>query len=246
MLGIKKRYWIISAILLVVGLIYYKFIYGYSFTGLLLCGGSVLTMVFGALNLVKRVIFKILFYSALVVGLVMAIFTGKEILTSSQGSEDPKADFVIVLGAGVDGTEPSISLQERILAAKNYALKYPDSVLILTGCQGEYEDISEAQCMYDRLVAEGLSPQRLILEEQAQNTEENIAFSLELIREAYGEEATESVCIISSEYHLYRAGLYASTHGIEAKLYPAETENRLYYLNMFLREICGIWKFRLG
>ncbi len=246
MLGIKKRYWIISAVLLVAGLIYYKFIYGYSFTGLLLCGGSVLTMAFGILNLVKRVIFKILFYSALAVGLVMAFFTGKQILTVSEGSEDPKADYVIVLGAGVDGTEPSISLQERILAAKNYALRYPDSVLILTGCQGDYENISEARCMYDQLVAEGLSSKRLILEEQARNTEENIAFSLDLIRKHYGETATESVCIISSEYHLYRAGLYASTHGIEAKLYPAVTVNRLYYLNMFLREICGIWKFRLS
>ena len=246
MFGIKKRYWIIAAVLLILGLIYYKFIYGYSFTGLLLIGGSGLTMVFGILNLVKRILFKILFYSALVIGLIMAVITGRNIVNSSKGSEDPAAAYAIVLGAGVDGTEPSISLQERINAAHAYSQAYPKSLLVLTGCQGDGEEISEAQCMYEKLLTLGVSPDRLILEEQARNTEENISYSLEALRNATGETDIYSVCIISSEYHLYRAGKLALRHGIDAKLYPATTENRLYYLNMFLREICGIWKFRLS
>ena len=100
--------------------------------------------------------------------------------------------------------------------------------------------------MYEKLLALGVSADRLILEEQARNTEENIFYSLEALRNATGETDIYSVCIISSEYHLYRAGKLALRHGIDAKLYPATTENRLYYLNMFLREICGIWKFRLS
>lgn len=245
MLGIRKRYWIVALGQLAAGLICYYFIYGYSFTGLLLCGLSVITMAFGVLNLVKRAIFRTIFICALIVGTLLAAITAGQIHSCSKGSEDPEAAYAIVLGAGVDGTEPSIALRERAMAAKEYAKRYPEAILVLTGCQGEGEEISEARCMYELLKEEGIPTSRMLLEEQATNTEENIAFSLEVIREATGETDIYSVCIISSEYHLLRAQKYARRF-VTPRLYPAKTENRLYYCNMLLREIVGIWKFTLS
>ena len=242
-LGIKKRYWIVAAIELFLGLFFYKFVYAYQFTGLLLCGLAALTMVFGVLNLVKRVIFRTILLILLAATLLFAVVTGSNIIKSSKGSLDPEADFAIVLGAGVNGTEPSASLRERIDAAKAYAEAYPDAILILSGSQGPNEGISEAQCMYDKLIEAGVSPSRLYIEDLAENTEQNIQYSLDLIREEFGNDP-ESLCIISSEYHLLRAGMYGEKLGIDPLLYPARTKNRLYYCNMFLREIAAIWEFK--
>ncbi|MBP3412935.1 MAG: YdcF family protein [Oscillospiraceae bacterium] len=245
MLGIRKRYWIVALAQLGAGLFFYYFVYAYQFTGVLLCGLAAVTMAFGALNLVKRAVFRIIFICLLIAASIMAVITGTNIHSSSKGSEDPKADYAIVLGAGVNGSTPSASLRERIRAAKTYAETYPQSILILSGSQGENEEISEAQCMYDCLVEEGISPSRLYLEEAAQDTQQNISLSLELIEAEFG-ETPEQICIISSEYHLLRAGKHAEALGISPLLYPARTENRLYFCNMFLREIVAIWAYELS
>lgn len=245
MLGIRKRYWIIAGSALGLGLFFYFFVFAYQFTGLLLCGFAVLTMAFGALNLVKRTIYRTIFIAVLTIAAVLSVITGISIIRSSNGSPDPRADYVIVLGAGVNGTKPSASLRERIVAAKIYAETYPEAILILSGSQGPNESMSEAQCMYDNLVLAGVSPSRLYIEDQADDTEQNILFSLDLIEQEFGHRP-ETVCIISSEYHLLRAGMYGEAAGVTPLLYPARTENRLYFCNMFLREIAAVWEFKLS
>ena len=245
MLGIRKRYWIIALAQFGAGLFFYFFVYAYQFTGILLCGLALVTLAFGALNLVKRTIFRTVFICALAAALVFAVITGIQIGTTVSGSEDPEAEFVIVLGAGVNGTQPSASLSERLHAAKAYAEEYPDAILILSGGQGNNEDITEAQCMYDWLVKHGVPADRLRMEDQATSTVENIEFSMELIEKEFGRKA-KSVCVISSEYHLLRASKIAESIGVDVLLYPAETQNKFYFCNMFLREIFGIWHLELG
>jgi len=244
MLGIRKRYWIIAGAQFALGLFFYYLVYAYQFTGQLLMCLAVVTMAFGVLNLVKRAIFRTIFIVLLIAGAILAIITGTHIHKSSRGSPDPQADYAIVLGAGVNGTEPSASLRERIQAAKTYAETYPDAILILSGSQGPNEGISEAQCMYDKLTEAGISPSRLYIEDQADDTEQNIQFSLDLIQQEF-RKAPDTVCIISSEYHLLRAGMHGEALGITPLLYPARTENRLYFCNMFLREIVAVWEFVL-
>ena len=245
MLGIRKRYWIVAGVEFGLGLFFYYLVYAYQFTGLLLMGLAALTMVFGVLNLVKRTIFRMILIVLLIVGSVLAVITGINIHKSSKGSPDPRADYAIVLGAGVNGTEPSASLRERIQAAKTYAETYPEAILILSGSQGPNEGISEAQCMYNKLTEAGISPSRLYIEDQADDTEQNIQFSLDLIEKELG-ETPDTVCIISSEYHLLRAGMHGEALGLTPLLYPARTENRLYFCNMFLREIVAVWEFVLS
>lgn len=245
MLGIRKRYWIIALAQFGAGLFFYFFVYAYQFTGILLCGLAAITMAFGLLNLVKRTIFRTIFICVLAVGLLFAVITGIQIGSTCSGSDDPEAEFVIVLGAGVNGTQPSASLSERLYAAKAYAQKYPNAILILSGGQGNNEDISEAKCMYDWLVKRGVPASRLRMEDQATSTVENIEHSMVLIEEEFGTRP-ETVCIISSEYHLLRASKIAESLDVDALLYPAETQNKFYFCNMFLREIFGIWHLDLG
>ncbi len=245
MFGIHKRYWIIAGVEFGLGLFFYFLVYAYQFTGLIFFGLAALTMVFGVLSLAKRPIYRRILIVLLIAGTILALITGIGIHRSSKGSADPRADYAIVLGAGVNGTKPSASLRERIKAAKAYADTYPDAILILSGSQGPNEAISEAKCMYELLIESGLSPSRLYMEDQADDTEQNIRFSLDLIEKEFG-ELPDTVCIISSEYHLLRAGKYGKAQGITPLVYPARTENRLYYCNMFLREIVAIWEFTLS
>jgi uncharacterized SAM-binding protein YcdF (DUF218 family) len=94
--------------------------------------------------------------------------------------------------------------------------------------------------MADWLIKKGIAPERIVLEEQATSTQENLAFSLELIAQHTGTRP-EAVGIISSEYHLYRTGLMAKGQNVVPILIPARTSRLSLRLNYYLREIVAVW-----
>ena len=127
----------------------------------------------------------------------------------SQNDADQPADAVIVLGAGVNGTTPSVALQTRIDAAARYLQANPGIPAVLSGGQGAGEDISEAQAMYDALTACGIAPERLILEEQSTNTRQNLQNSLALLPDGYH----KTVAIVTNDFHMARVRLLLTTAG---------------------------------
>ena len=81
------------------------------------------------------------FYGCLTVGL--AALLGLEVFIINRGRSDMTplpADAVIVLGAGVNGTEPSLSLRTRLDKAVDYLERWPDIPAVLTGGTG-YDDV---------------------------------------------------------------------------------------------------------
>ena len=54
---------------------------------------------------------------------------------------------VLVLGCQVRGTEPSLMLTRRLEAAYQYLTQYPDAVCVVSGGQGDDEDIPEGEAM---------------------------------------------------------------------------------------------------
>lgn len=123
------------------------------------------------------------------------------------------ADAVIVLGAGVNGTEPSLALRTRLDAALAYLEENPDVPVVLTGGQGYGEEITEARCMYDYLTARGVDGSRLILEEQASSTAENFAYSKVLLEERGVDPATDLVAVVTNDFHIARSKLIAARQG---------------------------------
>ena len=99
-------------------------------------------------------------------------------------------------------------------------------------------------CMYDGLIARGINPERIWLEDKATSTWENLQFSLDLIEEKTGLRP-ETIGIISSEYHLFRAGLFADACQVESVGIPAKTTLKSQKLNHFLREVAGVWHYIL-
>ncbi|MDE7063363.1 MAG: YdcF family protein [Lachnospiraceae bacterium] len=172
-------------------------------------------------------------FIVLALGIATVISVGM-IRTVSQ--EPPKNATVIVLGAKVQGERPSLILQERLDAAYDYLQKNQQSVCILSGGMGSDENISEAECMYQYLIDKGIDSKRLYKEDQSTTTQENLAFSKDLIQQ-YSLDST--IVIVTNEFHEYRAVAIASSLDMEAYAVPAET---LWWLfpTYYVRELYGI------
>lgn len=232
------------------GLIVLLFCPGYDMTGLALLGVSALFPVYHGISLLyphHRSLSKGL-HMALT--LFLAVFFAAVAITwgiiahSARGTEEPESDYLVVLGAAVHGKVPSRSLRERLDATKDYLTAHPDAVAIVSGGQGSGEEITEARCMYDYLTSHGIDPDRVWMESEATNTLENLRFSLDLIEENHGSRP-DRIAIVSSEYHLHRAGIFAGWLNLEAELVPARTEIFLLRWNYCLREVFAVWYYSL-
>lgn len=242
----KKKYWLTGAGLIGLGALAFLFTRYYRFAGSLLCAIGAVVLLFGLADAIKERFPKtaktvrILLRCGVCLVLIAAIGTGIWVGICAKGDDDPKAEFVIVLGAGVNGDQPSRSLSERLGATETYLEAYPEAVAILSGGQGNGENISEAECMYRWLTERGIAPERLRMEEQSTTTEENFRYSLELIEQEFGARP-QTVAVVSSSYHLARASLLAKDEGLHMLGVPASTANPFYFCQMYLREIVGVW-----
>lgn len=219
-----------------------------SFLGLICWCLAALVSVFYLLTLLQKkhpMAAKILrrcLIAFLTVGMVVVTVTGVVIANAARGNADTECDYLIVLGAKVNGTAPSRTLRERIDAACDYLTAHPEAVAVVSGGQGPDEGISEAQCMYNGLVQRGIAPERIWMENRSTSTWENLNFSLALIEEKTGSRPGK-IGLVSSEFHLYRATLFAKKCGVEAVGIPGKTGDFIHFLNYYLREIAGVWHY---
>lgn len=182
---------------------------GMKFSGLLLmCGAAFVLLMLTLHRLSEEHRWALWLKRGLLAAFAMgfALFSVMEIWVLAKDETDLTRDVnaVIVLGAGVNGRVPSLTLQTRLEATVDYIADKPDVPIIVTGGQGNGELVTEARCMADWLIAHGVSEERIILEEQASNTRENIGFSLDLLHEM-GIDTTSNIAVVSNDYHLARA-----------------------------------------
>lgn len=174
----------------------------------------------------------------LVLGVLLFTFLEAEVIRRSKTDHETAVAGVIILGAGVNGTVPSLSLRVRLDAALEYLADKPDIPIVVTGSKGPGEDISEARCMADWLIAHGVDEKRILVEDQADNTRENIAFSKAMLHEN-GYDTLASYAVVSSDYHLCRAAVYWGTPaymvGVAARM-PETYQRSLLTVNYYIRE----------
>ena len=178
----------------------------------------------------------------LVIILIAMAITAVPVLWGVKPQPDANCDYLILLGAGVDGDTPSPILQDRINQAYEYLSKHPDTICIATGGKGDDENLSEAQCIFNHLTAMGIAPERIWLEERATSTVENFEYSLELLEAKTGSRDGK-IGVLSNEFHLFRSSLIARANGIKPIYIPAATSNTLVRINYTVREILVLWKY---
>ncbi len=82
--------------------------------------------------------------------------------------------------------------------------------MVVSGGQGKPEPMSEARAMAEYLAANGIDETRIYLEDRSTNTQQNLAYSAEIIRQ---EGLPERLVIVTDGYHQLRGRIYAGTQG---------------------------------
>ena len=185
-----------------------------------------------------------IFTVCLVIGLLVVGITEAIIIKASFGDPKEDVDYMVVLGAKVNADGPSVSLWDRICGAYEYMEEHPDVIAVVSGGQGTDEPITEAECMYRELVMLGIDPKRIWIEDEATSTWENMQFTLNLIEEKTGQRPAK-LGVLSSEYHLFRASLFARACDVEFVGIPARTSRVAQKVNHFMREVAGVWHYLL-
>lgn len=177
---------------------------------------------------------RLLLAALAVLFVMVGIFTG--IVIRGMNSAIPEdLSYVIVLGAQVRGLAPSLALMQRIEKAEEIVKENPDLPMILSGGQGPGEKISEAQCMWNCLTERGVSPDRLILEDQSTSTRENLLFSDRLTG-----CSKKSTALISNDFHICRALKIARSVGYEDVYGIAAKSEPIMKPHYFVREAVAL------
>ena len=153
-------------------------------------------------------------------------------------------DYVILLGCGIrkDGT-PSPLLRGRIdraIAFRKEQLEKTgkDLIFVTSGGQGPNEVISESAAMKRYLLEQGIPEDRIIEEDRSTSTFENMKFSKEKLTEA-GYDGTQKVAFSTTQYHVFRGGLFARRVKMRAVGMGAKTK-WYFWPNASVREFIGL------
>ena len=187
-------------------------------------------------------------WSRLLTGLTaagMAVIFGAMGYIAMQGqdsvmTQDETPEFVVVLGAQVQGDEPSLTLKKRLDKTLEFMQEHPDRTVIVSGGQGPDEAHTEASVMARYLVEHGADASRIIEEDKAPNTRENLLFSAKLA-EAAGLD-TSRVLIVTSDFHMCRAKYIARTLSMEPYGQASDTWPWILKVNYTLREVFAFAK----
>lgn len=180
--------------------------------------------------------------SAVLLAFVIAFFSTLSVICNYAQYTVSDENTVIVLGCKVNGETPSLQLYRRTMVACDYLNRNPDAVAILSGGKGSDENISEAQCMFNILTEQGISPDRLYLEDKSTSTVENFKFSKEIIEQ---NNLSLDVVVATNDYHEKRASMIAAQEGYTTVAIPAKCD--IYTCTTsFTREVFAIWAQYLG
>ena len=238
----KARLWLIAVIvLLVAAVVFAVAMTGHTFVAAL-CAFIALVIVY--FHFVRRRGLRIAAAIVLAAGIAVFGVIEAPIVAGARTDAPDDVEYLVVLGAGLHGDVPSLSLTDRLEGALAWLEAHPDCVAVVSGGQGPGETMTEGEAMGIWLGARGIGPSRIIVEDRATSTQENLEYSFALIR-GRGGEPDGNCAIVTSEYHLYRAKALAARQGVECFGVAARTSWPTLMLNYFIREGFAVTYYRL-
>ncbi|WP_429367328.1 YdcF family protein [Paenibacillus sp. DS2015] len=221
----------------------YLIMFGNQFGVKLVWGVSLIIMVLRRIDLRKHVMLRrMLIACSLILGISFIII--ESFIISELGSHDSEisdVDYIVILGAGIKGSELSLTLQQRLDMSLTYANKEKDIPIIVSGGQGPGESITEAEAMSNYLISKGISKERIILESKSTSTQENLLFSQAIMNEKGLKDL--SIMIVTSDYHMHRAKLIAKKTGFDVYGMSSKSPGYLKPINMIREYLATIKTF---
>lgn len=173
--------------------------------------------------------------------------------TRYAAKHEPKynQDFIVILGCqvGRDG-RPLPLLRGRIdraLAFYHRQLEQggKQARFIPSGGKGGDEPVSEAECMKNYLMEQGIDESLIYPETQSATTLQNMIFSKKI---ADGQKENANILFSTTNYHIFRSGMFAAKAGMKADGIGAKTK-WYFWPNAQMREFIGLlaseWKINL-
>lgn len=124
-------------------------------------------------------------------------------------------DYLMVLGASVKKTTPSLTLKGRLdIAIKYLKESNDDCYIVVSGGKGEDEHISEAEAMKLYLMKNGVLENQIITEDKSTSTYENFKYSKDKI-EQHSLKSIENVDVkvVTTDFHSFRSSILAKRNG---------------------------------
>lgn len=122
----------------------------------------------------------------------------------------------LVFGKKLANEKVDFDYRQRL----NRLLQLPEQLTILMGGTSGNSDLSEAKAGYDYVLARGMNPKNLVLEQASLNTLDN----LKNARKILAERGDSHAIIISNRYHLARCSALAKSLNITHFLCAAESQ----------------------
>ena len=142
------------------------------------------------------------------------------------GLDDTDALCLVALGFQLkdDGTMKD-ELIERLKVVLKSAEKYPNSYVVCTGggTAKNNKSATEAGKMAEWLIENGVSKDRVIVEDRSITTAQNAIYTYEILKEDY--PSVSKIAIISSDYHIATGALL---FGAEATLIAGKAGEEKY------------------
>ncbi|MDV3428845.1 MAG: YdcF family protein [Bacillota bacterium] len=163
-------------------------------------------------HIIKNKIIRIVFMTAAYSFLISFILIESFIYSGTKADGYRKADYIVVLGAGLKGKDVTATLQYRLDKAIVILNQDADVKAVVTGGKGYGEEITEASAMENYLIKNGINKNRIIIEDKATSTYENFKFTKEILEKDTGKKSF-SILVITSDFHMARAKLIAKKFG---------------------------------
>ena len=149
-------------------------------------------------------------------------------------------DAVVVLGAGIRGDRVTLPLKMRLDKAIEYHYKNPDALIVVTGGQGLQETVTEAYAMEKYLVQNGVDNSKILKEEKATSTVENMKYSKAILDNYFSNDY--SVVVITNNFHIFRGATIAKNTGFENVTHMHAGLQWYNLMPCFLRESLAVIK----
>lgn len=184
-------------------------------------------------NTFGTMLYVIVSFSAIYILSLMSMYSFSAVLNLIHLKKGRDADYIVVLGSGINGTRVTPLLTARIEKGIDLLSSNPNAALIMSGGQGPGEDIPESEAMAAYAIDRGVDKERIIMEAKSVSTQENLLFSRRLM-----EKEKPKIVIVTTAYHVFRALLLAKQQGIKCVGLGAKTK-WYFTLNALLREFAG-------
>lgn len=217
------------------------FLFRDNFVLAFICVVAFAVMLLRMMDLKKHVILRRALIACSVLLLVSFVIVESFVLSGFRTDDRAvtNADYVVILGTGLKGSQLSLTLKQRLDASLPYVNQHPKIPIIVSGGQGPGEDITEAAAMKKYLISRGIAEGRIKLENKSTSTKENLIFSKTLMQ--VSKSSGPKIMIVTSDYHMFRAKYIARTLGYEAYGISGESPLHLKPINM-IREYLAVIK----